>query len=262
MSAADVAVLRALRANAPAPVPSGDLVRAASQTQIELGRTIDALREAGYKIEAQGEEGYVFRSAPDRLIADDLRAGLDEVLIGREIIMLEQTGSTNDFLLQIAGPQVGEGLVVFAETQTAGRGQHGNRWASASRKGLWFSVLLRPRIALADSPRLTTWIAQSIAGSISRELSVIATVKPPNDVYVADRKVAGVLVEMRAAERSHIAIAGVGINVNQQLEDFPLEFQSRAGSLAMVSGRPIDRRELAVAVLRDLDRTYRETFAL
>lgn len=262
MSAADVAVLRALRTNAPAPVPSGDLARVAGQSQSELVATIEALREAGYKIEAEGGNGYAFLSAPDRLIADDLRAGLGDVLLGREIMVVERTSSTNDFMLQIAGPQVDEGFVVFAETQTAGRGQHGNRWASAPRQGLWFSILLRPQIPLADSSRLTTWIAQSLADTIVSELSVRAFVKPPNDVYVGDRKIAGVLVEMRAVEKSHIAIAGVGINVNQQPEDFPEEVRAHASSLAMIRGGLVQRRDLAVAVLRDLDRTYREAFVL
>ena len=75
------------------------------------------------------------------------------------------------------------------------------------------------------------------------------------------RKVAGVLVEMRAQEKApHLAVVGIGINVNQSPEDFPPELQSRAISLAMALGRPIDRRQLGVALLRYLDRTYRERF--
>ncbi len=261
MSQADVAVLRSLRAAAPAPVAIAELVRHAAQTHEELAATIADLRSAGYEIEEQKDRDYRFCSAPDRLIADDVRAGLGDVVLGSEIIVLEQTSSTNDFLLRIAGPQVREGLVAFAEGQTAGRGQHGHRWASAPRLGLWFSILLRPQLALTESSRLTAWIAQSIAGTISDELTMAASVKAPNDVYVGDRKIAGVLVEMRATERPHIAIAGVGINVNQQLEDFPEGLRERAGSLAMMHGCMIDRRDLAVAVLRDLDRSYRAAFA-
>lgn len=262
MSQADVAVLRALRGHAPGPVTAADLSRRAALTAPELAIVIGELRASGYDIEERADVGYTFRSAPDRLIGDDVRAGLDEnVRIGREIIVLEQTSSTNDFLLQMAAPEVGEGLVVFAESQTAGRGQRGNRWSSAQRQGLWLSILLRPEISVAESSRLTTWIAQGVADSIAQELSVIATVKAPNDVYAGNRKVAGVLVEMRAAGKSHIAIAGIGINLNQQLHDFPAELRERAGSLAMVTGKRIDRRDFAVAVLRNLDRTYRETFA-
>ena len=198
----------------------------------------------------------------DRLVAQELQAGIGGAVIGREIIVLEQTGSTNDAILQVANANSKEGLVVFAEHQTAGRGQRGNRWESAIGKGLWFSILLRPEIDLASSPRLTAWAAQAISDTIQYEFSVTPTIKLPNDVQIDGRKVAGVLVEMRAREKApHLAIAGIGVNVNQSGEDFPKELQSRAISLAMALGRQIDRQNFAIALLRELDRTYRAKFA-
>jgi len=199
---------------------------------------------------------------PDGLVAEELQADLASGVIGREIIVLEQTGSTNDAILQIAHANSKEGLVVFAEHQTAGRGQRGNRWESAAGKGLWFSILLRPKIDLASSPQLTAWAAEAVSGAIQNEFSLTPTIKPPNDVQIDGRKIAGVLVEMRAQEKAaHLAIAGIGVNVNQSREDFPKELQSRAISLAMALGKQIDRQSFAVALLRKLDRTYREKFA-
>ena len=199
---------------------------------------------------------------PDGLVAEELQADLASGVIGREIIVLEQTGSTNDAILQTANANSKEGLVVFAEHQTAGRGQRGNRWESAAGKGLWFSILLRPKIDLASSPKLTAWAAEAVSGAIQNEFSLTPTIKPPNDVQIDGRKIAGVLVEMRAQEKAaHLAIAGIGVNVNQSREDFPKELQSRAISLAMALGKQIDRQSLAVALLRKLDRTYREKFA-
>jgi BirA family biotin operon repressor/biotin-[acetyl-CoA-carboxylase] ligase len=198
---------------------------------------------------------------PDGLVAKELQADLASGVIGREIIVLEQTASTNDAILQIANANSKEGLVVFAEHQTAGRGQRGNRWESAAGKGLWFSILLRPKIDLANSPQLTAWAAEVVSGAIQNEFSLAPTIKPPNDVQIDGRKVAGVLVEMRAQEKAaHLAIAGIGVNVNQSLKDFPKELQSRAISLAMALGKQIDRQSFAVALLRKLDRTYREKF--
>src|SRR6266545_3147494 len=127
----------------------------------------------------------------DRLIPEELRAGLSSDVIGREIIVLKQTGSTNDAILQVANVNSKEGLVVFAEYQTAGRGQRGNRWEKAA----------------------------------------------------------------------HLAIAGIGINVNQSRENFPVELQSTAISLAMALGKQVDRQSFAIALLRNLDRTYRARFA-
>jgi BirA family transcriptional regulator, biotin operon repressor / biotin---[acetyl-CoA-carboxylase] ligase len=207
----------------------------------------------------------------NRLVADEMRAAFGSAVIGREIIVLDQTGSTNDAILQIATPDSKEGLVLFAEHQTAGRGQRGNRWESAAGKGLWFSILLRPRIEINRSPLLTAWAAETISEAIENEFSLKTAIKLPNDVQIDGRKVAGVLVEMRAREKApHSAIVGIGINVNQALEDFPKELQSRAISLAIALGRSakgrirrgeqVDRQNFAIALLRNLDRSYRERF--
>jgi len=197
----------------------------------------------------------------DRLIADELQAHSARATIGRQIIVLEQTSSTNDAILQVATANSNQGLVLFAEHQTAGRGQRGNRWESAAGKGLWFSILLRPGIQIDESGRLTIWAIEAVSDVIRTEFSLEPAIKLPNDVRLSGRKVAGVLVEMRAQEKApHLAVVGIGINVNQSLQDFPPELQSGATSLAMALHRPVDRRQLAVAVLRYLDRTYRERF--
>jgi len=199
--------------------------------------------------------------ALDRLIVNEMQAGLGAAVIGRKITVLEQTDSTNDAILRISTPNSEEGLVIFAEHQTAGRGQRGNRWESTAGKGLWFSILLRPRIDINNSPRLTAWAAKAISNVIRNEFFLKTTIKLPNDVQIDGRKVAGVLVEMRAQEKApHLAIAGIGINVNQSLEDFPKKLRARAISLAMALDRQVDRQKLAIALLRNLDRSYRERF--
>ena len=207
----------------------------------------------------------------DQLIADQLKSELPDVVIGREIIVLQQTSSTNDAILQVIFPEeaavsspasVTEGLVVFAEHQTAGRGQRGNRWESAAEKGLWFSILLRPEIHLSNSGRLTIWAIEAIADVIRTEWNLEPAIKLPNDVQLFGRKVGGVLVEMRAQDKAaHIAVVGIGINMNQAREDFPVKLQGEAISIAMAVGRQVDRQNFAVALLRNLDLTYREKFA-
>src|SRR4029077_2304643 len=171
---------------------------------------------------------------PYGLVAEELQADLASGVIGREIIVLEQTGSTNDAILQIANANSKEGLVVFAEHQTAGRGQRGNRWESAAGKGLWFSILLRPEIQLSDSGRLTIWAIEAISDVIRIEFGLAPAIKLPNDVQLNGHKVAGVLVEMRAQDKApHLAVVGIGVNVNQCRDDFPAGLQDRATSLAM-----------------------------
>src|SRR6266478_1238287 len=194
--------------------------------------------------------------------ADELRAQLRCAVIGQQIIALEQTSSTNDAILQVATANAKEGLVLFAEHQTAGRGQRGNRWESAAGKGLWFSILLRPEIHLSDSGRLTIWAIEAMADVIRTEWRVEPAIKLPNDVQLFGRKVGGVLVEMRAQDKAaHIAVVGIGINLNQCRDDFPAELQDNAISMAMALGRQVDRQNFAVALLRNLDLTYREKFS-
>lgn len=197
----------------------------------------------------------------DDLSAKDLRLALGECRIGCQIVVLRETSSTNDVVFQMAAPNVPEGLVVFAEHQTAGRGQRSNRWESAAGKGLWFSILLRPDIPVAESARLTNWVAGTIGKTIEEQLALRATIRLPNDVYINERKIAGVLVEMRVMKGGgYAAIVGIGLNMNQTTEEFSEEVRSRSISLAMATGSQIDRRNFAVALLRNLDRTYREQF--
>ena len=217
----------------------------------------------------------------DQLIADQLRSELPDAVIGSEVIVLEQTGSTNDAILQLTSRQgaalsagrgslregrrpryMPEGVVVFAEHQTAGRGQRGNRWESTGGKGLWFSTLLRPEINLSDSGLLTIWAIETLADVIRTQCELEPVIKLPNDVQLYGRKVAGVLVEMRAQNKApHIAVIGIGININQCREDFPVKLRDRAISIAMAVGRQVDRQKFARALLRTLDLTYRQKFS-
>jgi len=200
-------------------------------------------------------------TSPNALSAEKLRADVDPVVVGREIVVVDETTSTNDFVLERTSSATPEGLVVFAERQTAGRGQRSNSWESAASKGLWFSFLLRPKIDIGDSTQLAEWAARTVAETISKEFALPATVKLPNDIIVAGNKIAGVLVEMRAQKNApHIAIVGVGVNVNHQAEDFSEELRARAISLAMALDRQVDRHQFAVALLKNLDRSYREAF--
>lgn len=199
--------------------------------------------------------------ARDRLRAHQLRADANRRLIGCQIVVLEEVTSTNDVVRDMASGDWPEGLVVFAEHQTKGRGRRGHSWESAAQKGLCFSALLRPQIALKDSAKLSVWAAQVIASTIQSTCLIKTTVKRPNDVYLGDRKVAGVLVEMQARPGvPHVAILGIGLNVNQSPTDFSAELREIATSLAIARRQRIDRRRLAVELLRNLDRSYIELF--
>ena len=193
----------------------------------------------------------------DPLDADALQTALAAQRIGHRLLVLPEVTSTNDVLAQMAA-EADEGLVVIAERQTAGRGQYGRQWESASGLGLWLSILLRPDIHVSESSRLTDLLAQAIAAAIEQQTGLKAAIKPPNDVYLGPRKVAGVLVEMRVeASGRYAAIAGLGLNVNQALTDFSPELRATATSLALAAGQQVDRAAFAIALLREIDRAYR-----
>jgi birA, biotin-[acetyl-CoA-carboxylase] ligase region len=190
------------------------------------------------------------------LWAEQLRDAMCGCVIGNEIHVLLTTTSTNDAIVERISAEAPQGLTIFAEMQTAGRGQRGRPWESAPGKGLWFSVLLRPQIALADSALLTAWAAAAVCDTLL-PLGIHAIVKSPNDVVVGTQKIAGVLVEMRAQpSASHVAVLGIGLNVNQSQEDFSTAIGERATSIACVLGREVERTALAIALLRRLNDSY------
>src|SRR6476620_12364807 len=115
----------------------------------------------------------------DRLIAADLRAALEN-----EIVVVDETESTNDLVWKAFEGGAQEGFVAFAERQTKGRGQYGRRWESPPYLGLWFSILLRPALSLRESPKLTLELAHHIAATIERETGSVPSIKPPNDIYI------------------------------------------------------------------------------
>jgi BirA family biotin operon repressor/biotin-[acetyl-CoA-carboxylase] ligase len=152
---------------------------------------------------------------------------------------------------------VAEGVVVFAETQSQGRGRLGRKWVSQAGKGLWFSVLLRPELPLQEATRLTVASGTAVRRAIEAQTGLEAEVKWPNDILIGDRKVAGILTELGAElDRVKHVVLGIGLDVNLAASDFPAEVRKLATSLAIESGRAISRADLAVALLRELDLDY------
>lgn len=165
--------------------------------------------------------------------------------------VLEQTTSTNDDLLREGEAGAPSGSLLFAEHQTAGRGQFHRPWSSAQGLGLWFSLLLRLPINDSTVPSLSAFAAVALVETI-RKLGVQdCGIKAPNDVLIQGRKAAGILVETRTGHNS-FAVVGIGLNINHVSEDFPEELRSCACSLAMILGAPLKRHEVAVRLMENL----------
>ena len=253
MKSLDAALLRALR-GAAIHTPPSELAAQIGSTRAGVAALVDELREAGFEIDERPGLGYRLIAAPDRLLAADLYSRLGNCALVREIVVFEETDSTNEQATKLGKSGAASGLAIFAEKQNAGRGRFGRRWESASHLGLWFSLLLRPAFPQENWPRLTTWVAVSLAAAIEHATGVRAGIKWPNDIFVDGRKIAGILIEAaqdRAQE--NFAVVGIGVNANHAREDFPEALASIATSLRVATGRAIDRPAMAAAIFRELD---------
>jgi len=173
---------------------------------------------------------------------------------GVPLRVLEETTSSNDELLMLGERGAPEGSLIFAERQTAGRGQFRRPWSSAPGLGLWFSLLLRMEISDDTIPSLSAFAAVALAETLGSLGIAGARIKAPNDLLVGGKKVAGILVETRPG-RDSFAVVGIGLNVNHGPGDFPEELRDRATSLAMVAGTKFDRNAITSRLLAELGKT-------
>jgi BirA family transcriptional regulator, biotin operon repressor / biotin---[acetyl-CoA-carboxylase] ligase len=146
------------------------------------------------------------------LHADDLISRLGKTkVIGRDIRVFQETTSTNDVIEKLAHDGVKEGVVVFAESQTRGRGRLGRKWLSPASRGLWFSVLLRPDLHPQEITQLTVASATALRRAIESLTGLKPQIKWPNDILVNGRKTAGILTELSAElDQVKYAILGIG----------------------------------------------------
>jgi BirA family transcriptional regulator, biotin operon repressor / biotin---[acetyl-CoA-carboxylase] ligase len=168
--------------------------------------------------------------------------------IGRRVLVFDRLDSTNTFALGLADDPANDGLVVLADEQTAGRGQHGRTWTCPGGGGVLMSSLVFPPAALRRPVILTAWAAVSVCEQIQHATGLEATIKWPNDVLIRGRKVCGILIEQTRG-----AVVGIGLNVNQPAEHFVANDLLQGASLAMFAQRQFDCREIARQLIEMLD---------
>ena len=254
----DAQILAALRAAGDGTISGAELSQRLGLTRAAIWARVEELRRLGYEIEASPHLGYRLLSTPDVLHADDLLTRLGKTkVIGRDIRVFQETTSTNDVAEKLARDGVKEGVVVFADSQTKGRGRLGRKWLSPPGKGLWFSVLLRPDLRPLEATQLTVTAATALRRGIHLQTGLSPEIKWPNDILVGGKKVAGILTELSAElDRVKHVILGIGVDVNLNASEFPPELRKLATSLKAELGRPVSRPELATAILRELDADY------
>jgi BirA family transcriptional regulator, biotin operon repressor / biotin---[acetyl-CoA-carboxylase] ligase len=192
----------------------------------------------------------------DERWAASLRTRLSVECVGSPLAAFERVGSTSDVARDLAANGAPDGQVVVARTQTRGRGRRGRTWVSLPGQGAYVSVVLRPALRADD----TGWLAVLGGVAVVDALESLGLqglkLKWPNDVLVAGRKIAGVLVEPRLSGGSiEFAVLGVGVNVGQAANDWPPELRETATSCRM-EGVAASCDDVATALIRGLDRWY------
>ncbi len=218
---------------------------------------IEELRQEGYEIEAVRKSGYRLVKSPDSILSEEIMVGLDTKRIGRQVITYDTVLSTQFLAHEAAAKGAAEGTIILAEQQSSGKGRMGRPWHSPKGSGIWMSLILRPQIPLPKSPQITLLTAVAMTKTIREFVGAEALIKWPNDIFINDKKVCGILTELNAeSDQINYLIVGIGINVNLSESDFPVELRDIATSLQIAGGRPIKRASFIQEFCRIFERVY------
>lgn len=218
---------------------------------------ISTLREQGYKLEALPSRGYRLCSTPDILTEAEISSQLKSVIIGKKIVSLKVTTSTNREAFNLAEKGAEQGTIVIAEEQSAGKGRMGRVWTSPAAVNLYCSIILRPLIKPYQAAQLTFLSAVATARAIEQTSNLKPSIKWPNDLLIGERKVAGLLNEMSAeTDITNFVILGIGVNLNMRAEQFPADLRTPATSLYIESGVKTARAKFTALLLTEMDKLY------
>jgi len=218
-----------------------------------LWKHIQELKERGYDIVAVPHLGYRLVSIPDRLFPSEVNQHLNTKFMGRKIYYFDIVSSTMDIALQLGMKGAPEGTLVLAEAQTKGRGRLNRTWSSPKYKGIYLSLILRPKILPNQASLLTLVSAVSIVEAIKEIVDLDPKIKWPNDILVNNKKLGGILTELNAELDSiRFVIVGIGLNVNNDKKTL-LEGST---SLKEQKKENINRIELLQEILRKIEANY------
>ncbi len=216
-----------------------------------IWKHIEDFRRQGYQIDAIPRRGYRIRSSPDKLLPWEIKFHLGTKIIGREIFYKETLGSTMDEALRLGIAGAVAGTLVCAEIQSQGRGRMGRSWVSPPGKGIYASLLLRPKTPLNEVAQLTLVSAVAIAEALCNVSGLDVRIKWPNDILIGGKKVVGVLTELNAEmDRVRFVVVGFGINVNTLAAELPAE----ATSLKIEAKQDFSRVVVFQEVLRSFEK--------
>lgn len=254
-------ILEILRA-AVGPVSGPEIARALGISRAAVWKHVRKLEVLGYRIASENPGGYRLEEASDRMLPSEIYRHLTTRRIGRTVHHFDSIGSTNRHAMELARAGAVEGQVVIAESQTAGRGRLGRSFFSPAGVSFYGSIILRPSIPPGRAPQITLVAGLAVAEAIEKHACMRPFLKWPNDVWLADRKVAGILTEMESeADRVLHVVCGPGINLNTPSDAFPEDLRGIATSIFATTGRRVDRPAFAADLFAIFERLYDEFLA-
>lgn len=241
-----------LLAERPGEFVSGEMMsQHLNLTRAAVWKQIQALKALGFEVDSQTKSGYRLVKLPLALDEWILERELRTNALGRELHLFDTLPSTNDWVKDAARNGGVHGLVAIAKEQGEGRGRQKRCWVSP-RGGLWFSVLLKPQLSLADAAKLTLVASISVADGIEAATGISLGIKWPNDLLFEGRKVVGILGEV-AGEWNTVQSIVLGIGINANLSRQQIGDDIAADTLQAILGRPMNLNTLTARILEHLE---------
>ncbi|MEM4705609.1 MAG: biotin--[acetyl-CoA-carboxylase] ligase [Candidatus Nitrosocaldus sp.] len=255
-------LLSMLKVGEEAKYVSGEHIsRALDISREAVWKYISMLRGYGYRIDAKPRVGYMLVQRPDKLYPWEIMLELGKCDMVKEIIYYEQVESTQDVALRLA-EQGRDSILVVAERQSRGRGRTSRLWISPDG-GIWFSLIIKPRVNVRDVTLLSLATALAVCNTINSRFNLAARIKWPNDVIINYKKVAGILIDMSIEHDAiNYAVVGIGVNANVSIDSIERMISNTdkhyygSTSLMHELGKAVDRVRLLASLLRELEHIY------
>jgi len=257
------AVLLALKEKKGEWVSGEALSESLQVSRTAVWKQVKTLLGEGYEVESSTKKGYRLSAPADLLSPEEVCPGLATEVFGRNnYIYYRETDSTNTRARLLASEGYPEGTVVVAEMQTAGKGRRGRNWYSPASQGIYVSVIMRPVLPLKEISRVSLVVAVAVAETLEAELNLKPRIKWPNDILINNRKIVGMLSEaITDMDGIEYIVTGIGLNINNQIEDFPEDLRTPPTSAMAEHDRPSSRVKVLQSLLWHLENHYMQLLA-
>lgn len=220
-----------------------------------IWKAVKQLQEDGFDIQAVNNKGYILKDTGDIITREIIKSYLDNT-DSREIIVLDETDSTNNYAKDLARKGAENGTAVIADCQTAGKGRMGRSFCSPHGTSIYLSIILRPETDMETSQLITSCAAVAAAQAIDKVCHTDVKIKWVNDLFLNGKKICGILTEASVnfeTGQPEYAVVGIGINVKSIKNVFPKELLNVATSIEDETGTIPSRAVIIAEILKNMD---------